>query len=115
MSLAASPDVAFHGLQGSGADVVLDALGVGLGVGARHPQRQQKIDDEFMPLAGPVRQSFAFGRQEDGAIGLRGEQALALEAGQGLGDRDVRDAQPPARSTARASPAARMRSSISST
>ena len=47
MSLAASPDVALHGLQGSGADVVLDALGVD----ARHAERRQKIDDEFMPPA----------------------------------------------------------------
>lgn len=82
-----------EGGESLGADVMLNALGVGLRNRLRHPERPQELKDQFVALPRFLGQPRSFVREEDGPVGPAGDEAIALQARDRADDRDVRDAE----------------------
>lgn len=75
------------------AEVVLEAFGVGLGDFGGDAEGLEEAEDDLVAAAGLGSEGAAAGREEDGAVGAGGDEALALEACDGADDGDVGDAQ----------------------
>ena len=79
----------FKGSEGVGADVVLDAFGVHLGDAFGDAERAEKGDDGFVASFARGGEVAALIGEEDGAIGLGGDKAAFLQAGNGAIDGHV--------------------------
>lgn len=85
--------VALEGGEGLRAHVVLDALGVEFGGFLGHAERPEQGDDRGVaPVAGGGQLDAGLG-EENGAVGLGDDVAVALEAGEGAVDGHVCDSQ----------------------
>ena len=74
---------------------MLDPFGVGLRRLARRADRDEEVDHQPVALTRFFRHRGARLGQEDAPIGLRAREPLALEAGDGLAGRGMRDAHAP--------------------
>ena len=82
-----------HRGERGGADVVLDAFGVGAGGRDRHAERLEESDDCLVAFFGAGGEGAAGGGEEDGAVRQGFDQALPLEALDGADDGDVGHAE----------------------
>ncbi len=86
---------AANGRERSGAQVVLDALGIGLGVFSGNPQSQQEFNQQVVTLPGFFGEALSSGGEKHRAVWGGGDQPFPFQSGDGLGYGHVGDAEPP--------------------
>ena len=86
-------DRSLHCLERLVAHVVLDALAVDGGGLLADAEFSQELLDNFMSILGSRRQASAGGREFDGLVGCGGDVSVALQPGDVVVHRCVRDVE----------------------
>jgi len=73
--------------------MVFDTFGIRFGNIFRNAERQQELQNQFVPLLGHPGQCASTIGKKDGAVGLRRDKSLPLKPLDGLRDRHVTDSE----------------------